>query len=128
MHKVQRSRGLLPPQRPVLLHPRLQQTQHVYALVDATKFRQLGHRLLAVAEQEGLRGAERQRAPGLVLQQAQFVVAHPPAAGKVLPVLDGAVVRVQLQLESVQEVFVVHQVADLGNGRRAAPLAARVLW
>lgn len=117
----------MPPQRPILLHPLLQQTQHVNALVDATQFRQLGDCLLAVAKQELQRGAAGQRALRLVLQHVQFVVAHPPAAGKVLPVLDGAVVGVQLQPQPVQEVFVVHEVADLGDGRRAAPLVTGVL-
>lgn len=126
--EVRRSRRLLPPQGPILLHPPLQQAQHVDALIEATKFRQLGDGLLAVAEQELQRGAERQGALRPVLQHVQFVVAHAPAAGEVLPVLHRAVVRVQLQPQAVQEVFVVHEVADLGNGRRAAPLVARVLW
>lgn len=117
----------MPPQRPILLHPLLQQTQHVDALVDATKFRQLADCLLAVARQELQRGAEGKGALRLVLQHVQFIVAHPPAAGKVLPVLDGAVVGVQLQPQSVQEVFVIHEVADLGDGRGAAPSVTGVL-
>jgi len=59
-----------------------------------------------------------------VLQQGQFIVAHPPAARKVLPVLDGAVVGIQLEPQQVQEVFVVHEIADLGRRRRAAALFA----
>lgn len=97
MPSVQPSQSLLPPQRPILLHPFLQQTQHVYTLIDATKFCQLGDCLLAVAKQELQRGAEGQGALRLVLQHVQFIVAHSPAAGKVLPVLDGAVIWVQLQ-------------------------------
>ena len=69
-----------------------------------------------------MRGAVRQRALGPVFQQGELVVAHAPAAGKVLPVLDGTVVGVQLEAQGVQQVLVVHQVADLRHWRLVAAL------
>lgn len=56
-----------------------------------------------------------QGALGPVFQQSQFVVAHSPATGKVLPVFDGAVVRIQLEPQQVQEVFVVHEITNFGR-------------
>lgn len=103
----------------------MKQPQHVNALIDAAQFGELGDRLLVVAQQELLGGAVRQGALGPMLQQGEFVVAHSPAARKVLPVFDGAVVWVQLQPQQVQQVFVVHEVADLGRGRRAAAFFTR---
>lgn len=89
--RKERSEHLLPTGRPVILHPTLQQSQHVHALVDAAEFGQLGDRLLVVAQQKLLRGAVSQRALCLVLQQRQFIITHPPTAGKILPVFDSAV-------------------------------------
>lgn len=89
--------SLLPARGPVLLHPALQQPQHVDALVQAAELRELRDSLLVVAQQELLGGAVGQGALGPVLQQGQFIVAHPPATSKVLPVFDGAVVWIQLE-------------------------------
>lgn len=89
--------SLLPPWRPVFLYPALQQPQYINALVDAAKFSELSDRFLVVAQQELLGGAVGQGALGPVLQQGQFVIAHPPAACKVLPVFDGAVVWIQFE-------------------------------
>ena len=108
--------GVLPSRGPVVLHPALEQAQHVDPLVQAAQFGELAHALLVVAQQELLRGAEAHGGLRAVLQQGQLVVAHAPAAGEVLPVLDRAVGRVQLLLQPLEQVAVVHQVAD--HGRR----------
>lgn len=81
------------------------------------EFGEFRHALLVVAQQELLGGALG-GALCPVLQEHQLVVAHAPAAGEVLPVLDGAVVGVQLEPKLVEQVRVVHQVPDL-RGRGA---------
>lgn len=63
---------------------------------------------------------------GPMLQQGQFVIAHPPTTRKVFPVFDGAVVWIQFEPQQVQQIFVVHEVADFGRGCRAEALLAGV--
>lgn len=93
---------MLPARGPVVFHPALEQAQHVDALIETAQFGELTHALLVVAQQELLRGAVLHRALRAVLQECQLVVAHAPAAGKVLPVFDRAVGRVQLLLKPLE--------------------------
>lgn len=121
--------GFLPARGPVVLHPSLEQSEHVDALVDLTEFGELRDEFLVVAHEELLRGTVIGGAVRALLQKRQLVVAHPPAAGEVLPVFDGAVSRVQLQAQGVQKVFVVHQVADFGwRGGTGTLLAGRTAF
>lgn len=55
-----------------------------------------------------------------LLEHHQLIVAHAPSTGKVLPVLDGVVCRVELQSQHVQEVLIVQQVADFRRWNRTA--------
>lgn len=56
-----------------------------------------------------------------LLEHNQLVVAHAPAAGKVLPVLDSVVRRVELQSQCVEKILIVQKVTDFGrwNGAEA---------
>lgn len=57
-----------------------------------------------------------------LLEHHQLVEAHAPAAGEVLPVLDGVVCWVELQSQGVEEILVVQQVADFRSWNRAEAL------
>lgn len=59
-----------------------------------------------------------------LLEHHQLVVAHAPATGKVLPVLDGVVRRVELQSQRVEKVLIVQKVADFGRWNGAEALLA----
>ena len=86
-----------PPLGPLLIQPPAQDTLHVGPAVEPAELHQLAHRPLAVPEQE-LHGG----ALGPLLQEAQLVVGHAPLAGKIPPVLDRWVTRVQLYPDHVE--------------------------
>lgn len=62
-----------------------------------------------------------------LLEHHQLVVGHTPAAGKVLPVLDGVVRGVELQSQHVEEVLIIQQVTDFGRWNGAEALLAGAL-
>lgn len=108
----------LPACRPVVFHPLLKKPQDIDALVELAQLGELRHRFLAVAEQELLSGTKGGGAKCPLLEHHQLVIAHAPSAGKVLPVLDSVVCRVELQSQHVQEVLIVQQVADFRRWNR----------
>lgn len=100
----------------------MKKPQYIDALVELAELGELRHWFLAVAEQELLSGTVGGGAMCPLLEHHQFVVAHAPAAGKVLPVLDGVVRRVELQSQRVEQVLIVQQVADFGRWNGAETL------